>query len=47
MPKSEWKIVATLPCDSPICVCSIVAAAWASGPIWLAAAPRASDVCSG
>src|SRR5262249_35649980 len=37
----------TLPCDSPPCLLSSTMAAWASGPSWEAAAPRASEVCSG
>ena len=47
MPNRVRKTDATLPCDRPIWVCRTAAAAWASGPIWLAAAPRASDVWSG
>ena len=34
-----------LPCDRPSCLFKIASAAWTFGPSWLAAAPRAVEVC--
>jgi N12 class adenine-specific DNA methylase len=41
------KRLVALPCDRPPCLFNSTTAAWASGPSWAAAAPRASEVCKG